>query len=209
MPLIQWIMQNLQKKIPVGVEIGGEAEKRTIYNVLSAGGGVVLNGTAIEMLMPGFEGVVVSGQATISKLVFLFGLGGAKLSGTGLIQTGFVNRKRVDYGIGDTVIYCRQKFVVIGVKISFEPIYLCKNNQGIVKLPQSQLSACVNTNINDILAQLACLETDLTQTPEPPTVPVVEYVYKMPIAQPCENKQSSKMTIERILKNLERLGVEV
>lgn len=206
MPLIQWIMQNLQKKIPVGVKTGGEAELSTVYNLLSSGG-VELSGESINILVPGFEGVIVGGQATARKLSNLFGLGGVQISGTALIQTGFVNRKRVDFAIGDTVVFCRQKYVITGIRIATEPIYFCKNYNGIFKFYQSQLTSCPVINYESIISQLECLGGSVGQIPEPPVIPVVEYVYKVPVTNPdCTKK--GKITLERILKNLKKLGVE-
>lgn len=209
MPLIQWIMQNLQKKIPHGVEVGGKADKNIIFNALISGG-VVVNGSAEENLSPGFEGVLVGGEATLLKLSFLIGMGGVRLGGTSPTQKKFVTRKRVDYQIGDFVYFCNQKFVVTGVRGGQEPIYSCRSPRGVFKFYQSQLQACPSLNADFILRQLDCLGANINEPPIPPVVTTPIYIRRVPVSEPaCPSQDKRDAYLAKILRNLECLGVEV
>jgi hypothetical protein len=73
---------------------------------------------------------------------------------------------------------------------------------------QSQLSTCPIINYESILAQIECLGAKVGDVPEPPIIPVVEYVYKMPMSN-LEYAKKGKIKLEIILKNLEKLGVDI
>lgn len=170
MPLIQWIMQNLQ--LPQGGAVGG--------------------GTALvqqtSFLIPS-GGVQAGGDSFYNKISRIIARGGAKGGGEAGFESSSVNRKRVKHLSGD-VVYdnCNKSWVVISFQfassgeqrlnltnnvtqkvlfeseISDQPIYVLGEgfcNSSIANLPVFSGRKLVSFGSNDIFDQSNLVESKI------------------------------------------------
>lgn len=128
MPLIQWIMQNLDQR-GEGVLAAGNADIQALYYE-TATGQALLSGEAVEFVVsPGqLAGVKAGGSALYNKIINVFGTGGLKASGKANLKT--FKRKKINYLPGQEVYKCKNKWIVVSFSyssVNSEPKYQVKN----------------------------------------------------------------------------------
>lgn len=143
MPLIQWIMQNLnQTQQQTGVVVGGTS---SVYKKIF----VDANG-----------GVLVNGSANVDKRVFKLS-GGVVLSGTALVERRANKRRRIKYNIGQT-IYDKNgnPWIVSGFKYIYpgEPVYSVFNGYKNQIFKESMLFPSQQPKIKNPDRELNCLK---------------------------------------------------
>ena len=113
MPLIQWIMQNLQPQ-KFGVVIDGVALVEKLMQAV-ASGGATISGTANEYVIRINNGVVIDGFSTVQADLNITTTGGVEISGAAELSFNSVLRKVLPYTIGDTVYLSDgQQFTILG-----------------------------------------------------------------------------------------------
>jgi hypothetical protein len=101
MPLIQWIMQNLQPTA-AGVLVDGVAMVEKLMNVVAAGGGTV-SGVSDNYIIKIRNGVVIDGFSPVQADYNITTTGGVEISGEAFLSFDSVLRKLLPYSLGDTV----------------------------------------------------------------------------------------------------------
>lgn len=101
MPLIQWIMQNLQPT-NFGVVADGVALVQKLMQVVAAGGATI-SGVSDSFVIKIGKGVVIDGFATVETELNVTTTGGVELSGAAELEFNAVLRKILPYSVGDTV----------------------------------------------------------------------------------------------------------
>ena len=101
MPLIQWIMQNLQPQ-KFGVVVDGVALVEKLMQAV-ASGGATISGTANEYVIKVINGVVIDGFSTVQADLNITTTGGVQISGAAELSFNAILRKVLPYTIGDTV----------------------------------------------------------------------------------------------------------
>ena len=142
MPLIQWIMQNLDGRAS-GVLAAGNANIQALYSE-TATGQALLSGESVEFVVsPGqLSGVKAGGSALYNKIVNVFGTGGLKLSGKTPLKT--FKRKKIDYLPGQEVYKCKNKWIIVSFSYSStnsEPKYEVKNGYTTNTFYESEISS--------------------------------------------------------------------
>lgn len=103
MPLIQWIMQNLQPTSE-GVIVDGVALAQRLINKIGSGG-VEVAGDAENIIIKFKEGVVIDGFATVSHIQNYTFSGGVVLDGAAFDEIAKEFKKKITYLPGDTVFF--------------------------------------------------------------------------------------------------------
>lgn len=103
MPLIQWIMQNLQPTSE-GVIVDGVALAQRLINKISSGG-VEIAGDAENILIKFKQGVVIDGFATVSHVQNYTFTGGVEVDGAAFVELAKELKKSITYLPGETVYF--------------------------------------------------------------------------------------------------------
>lgn len=101
MPLIQWIMQNLQP-VSEGVIVDGVALAQRLINKIGSGG-VEVAGDAENIIIKFRQGGEIDGFATVSHVQNYVFSGGVVVDGAAFDEIGKEFKKKISYLPGDTV----------------------------------------------------------------------------------------------------------
>jgi hypothetical protein len=101
MPLIQWIMQNLQPTSP-DVLVDGASMIEKLINVASSGGATI-SGQSGNFIITTKKDVVIDGFSTVQADYNITTTGGVEISGEAFLSFDSVLRKLLPYSLGDTV----------------------------------------------------------------------------------------------------------
>ena len=101
MPLIQWIMQNLQPTAN-GVVVDGVAMVEKLMNVVAAGGATI-SGVSGNYVITTNDGVKIDGFSPVQADYNITTTGGVEISGEAFLSFDSVLRKLLPYSLGDTV----------------------------------------------------------------------------------------------------------
>jgi hypothetical protein len=114
MPLIQWIMQNLQPTSD-GVVVDGVALVKKLINQIG-NGGVEVSGTAENIVIISREGVVINGFASVSQTQNYAFTGGVVVDGAAFVEISKEFKKKIQYLPGETVYFNSQynTYTVLG-----------------------------------------------------------------------------------------------
>ena len=101
MPLIQWIMQNLQPTAN-GVVVDGVAMVEKLMNVVAAGGATI-SGVSGNYVITTNDGVIIDGFAPNEAEFNSQFTGGVELNGEAFLSFESILRKIIPYSLGDKV----------------------------------------------------------------------------------------------------------
>lgn len=101
MPLIQWIMQNLQPSSN-GVLVDGAAMVEKLMNVVAAGGATI-SGISDNYVIKTNDGVIIDGFSPVQADYNITTTGGVEISGEAFLSFDSILRKLLPYNLGDTV----------------------------------------------------------------------------------------------------------
>jgi len=115
MPLVQWIMQNLQPLVAEqGVVLDGVAIVKTLANLLGSGE-VLLSGNADVFVLQANKGVKIDGFAEVAAEFNVVSTGEVLLNGEAAVEFIRIVKNRITYLPGDTVYTADGKmYTVIG-----------------------------------------------------------------------------------------------
>lgn len=148
MPLIQWIMQNLQvlNKMSGGVEANGEALIEKLSNLTSSGG-VVVNGNSDSIVISFKNGVEVGGDAD-SKFIFnVDSTGSVVIDGSALSEVARNLGAFVNYLPGDKVYLANgQPYIVQGFYYDITKVILYElfNGSDVLFVEESELTSLLS-----------------------------------------------------------------
>ena len=113
MPLIHWIMQNLQP-VNYGVSINGVALVEKLVEI-TASGGASLSGTNENIIFTLKDGVSIGG-VSLDKAEFNSAFSGTvEISGNAVIELNYVLKQLIPYNLGDTAYTINgNKYLILG-----------------------------------------------------------------------------------------------
>lgn len=143
MPLIQWIMQNLQvlNKMSGGVEANGSALIEKLVNITSTGG-VLINGNADSVVIAASKGVDVSGAAGVTSSFNIDSEPRVVLNGAAATELIKFLSQVVTYLPGDTVYLATgEPYIVQGFYYDITKVILYEifNGTTVLFVEESQL----------------------------------------------------------------------
>lgn len=140
MPLIQWIMQNLQPTAQ-GVLIDGEALVKKLVNI-AASGGVEISGTSGVIVIKSIDGVIIDGFSPSQGEFNSAFTGGVELNGEALAEFNSILRNIIPYSLGDTVYTSNGfQYMVLGFfwNMDKELTYEITNYNETIFIPESMV----------------------------------------------------------------------
>jgi hypothetical protein len=138
MPLIQWIMQNLQPTSQ-GVVIDGVALVKKLVN-LAGSGGVEISGTSDSIVIKSLDGVIIDGFSPSQSEFNSSFTGGVELNGEAFAEFNSILRNIIPYSLGDTVYTSNGlQYMVLGFfwNMDKELTYEITNYNETIFVPES------------------------------------------------------------------------
>jgi hypothetical protein len=148
MPLIQWIMQNLQplNKMSGGVEANGEALIERLSNLVSSGG-VIINGDSESIVISFKNGVEIGGNSDLQAIFNIDSTGSVVINGSALSEVAKNLGVFVNYLPGDTVYLATgQPYIVQGFYYDITKVILYElfNGSNVLFVEESELKSLLN-----------------------------------------------------------------
>jgi hypothetical protein len=113
MPLIHWIMQNLQP-VKYGINIDGVALVKKLVEI-TASGGASLSGTNENIIFTFKNGISISGISSDKVEFNLDSSGTVEISGDAVIELNYVLKQVIPYSLGDTAYTIDgNKYLILG-----------------------------------------------------------------------------------------------